>query len=235
MRALAILDVFTVEEPLLGLSEIGRRAVLPKATALRLLKTLEESGYVVKNERAEWRLGPATASLSARYQVSFDIHANIEPALRRLSDTTGHDTSFFVQEGNRRVRLVKVMYPDALHNSARIGDSMPLDQGAAGRVMLAAMGQQGELYDVIRARGYHVTVGEAKRTSASIAVPVFGSRWRVVGALCIGAPADGDVEAKLTKLAPRLKRTAESLSAALSYDEDTATQRVTMARSTWHP
>ncbi|MEJ8825892.1 IclR family transcriptional regulator C-terminal domain-containing protein [Variovorax humicola] len=101
--------------------------------------------------------------------------------------------------------------------------------------MLAAMGQRGELYDQIRANGFHVTVGEAKKASASIAVPVFGSRWRVVGALCIGAPADANVAASLAKLAPRLKRAAESLSASLSYDDDSAVQRVTMARSTWHP
>jgi len=235
VRSLAILDVFTVEEPHLGLSEIGRRTSLPKATALRLLKTLAASGYVAQNDDAEWRLGPATASLGARYQVSFDIRANVEPALRKLSDATGQDASFFVQDGNRRVRLVKVMCPDAQHSPARVGESMPLDQGAAGRVMLAALGQRGELYDQIRTRGYHVTVGEAKRTSASIAVPVFGSRWRVEGALCMGAPAGADAEAKLTGFAGRLKRAAESLSAALSYDDDAATRRLTVVRSTWHP
>jgi DNA-binding IclR family transcriptional regulator len=112
---------------------------------------------------------------------------------------------------------------------------MPLDRGAAGKVMLAALGTQGPLYDEIRARGFHVTIGEAKQASASIAVPVFGSRWRMVGALCIGARPDADVEARLTKLAPRLKRAAESLSAALSFDGDLETRRVTAARSTWHP
>lgn len=235
-RALAILDVFTVEEAHLGLSEISRRVHLSKATTLRLLKTLEASEYVAQGEGAQWRLGPATASLAARYQVSFDISANIEPALRKLSDSTGHDASFFVQEGNRRVRLVKVMFPDAQHSrTSRVGESMPLDRGAAGKVMLAAMGTQGKLYDDIRSRGFHVTVAEAKKASASIAVPVFGSRWRVVGALCIGARADANVQTRLESLAPRLKRTAESLSAALSYDDDLATQRVAMARSTWHP
>lgn len=234
-RTLAILNVFTIEAPFLGLSEIGRRVHLPKATTLRLLKTLEADAYVAQNENSEWRLGPATASLAARYQMSFDIRANIEPALRRLSDATGHDASFFVKEGTRRIRLVKVMYPSATHSAARVGESMPLDQGAAGKVMLAAMGQQGEPYDQIRARGYHVTVGEAKRASASIAVPVFGSRWKMVGALCIGAPVTKGVEATLKRFAPRLARAAQELSAALSYDHDPQSQRVSVARSTWHP
>lgn len=234
-RALAILDVFTVDEPHLGLSEIARRVDLPKATTLRLLKTLAASGYVAQSETADWRLGPATASLGARYQVSFDVHANIEPALRKLSDSTGKDASFFVQEGNKRVRLIKVMFHDGLRRRARIGELLPLDQGAAGKVMLAAMGRKGELYDVIRQRGYHITVGEAKHTSASIAVPVFGSRWRVVGALCIGATAEAGVEQALAKFSDKLKRAADALSAVLSYDGDQAAVRLTTARSTWHP
>lgn len=112
---------------------------------------------------------------------------------------------------------------------------MPLDRGAAGKVMLAAMGRQGKIYDEIRVRGFHVTVGEARETSASIAVPVFGNRWRMVGALCIGARVDAKVLDRLEKLAPQLKRAAESLSAALSYEDDAATQRIIVARSTWHP
>lgn len=156
---------------------------------------------MAQGEGAQWRLGPATASLAARYQVSFDISANIEPALRKLSDSTGHDASFFVQEGNRRVRLVKVMFPDAQHSrTSRVGESMPLDRGAAGKVMLAAMGTQGKLYDDIRSRGFHVTVAEAKKlrqaspcrssaaagawwvrcASARVPMPMFRPGWRAL-------------------------------------------------------
>lgn len=234
-RALDILDVFTMEYPHLGLSEIARRARLAKSTTQRLLKTLESRGYVVQNEAAQWRLGPATASLGGRYQIAFDIRENVEPVLRKLSDAIGRDTSFFVRDGDRRIRLIKIQYPDARHNRSQVGESMPLDRGAAGKVILAAMGQQGKLYDEIRARGYHVTVGEAKVASASIGVPVFGSRWKVVGALCIGAPAEAGVEIRLAGFAPQLRRAAETLSAALSYESDGVSRRLVHARATWHP
>jgi DNA-binding IclR family transcriptional regulator len=234
-RTLAILDAFTTERPHLGLTEIAAIVELPKATTQRLLKTLQASRYVAQDERAQWRLGPATASLGARYQVAFDIHAKVEPALRRLSDSTGQDVSFFVRDGERRIRLVKVMFPTAVHGLARLGESMPMDQGAAGKVMLAALGRQGAVYDEIRLQGFHITVGEARKTSASIAVPVFGSRWRVVGALCIGAAAADDVRDRLLEFAPKLKRTGELLSAALSYDANDVSERVRVARSSWHP
>jgi DNA-binding IclR family transcriptional regulator len=234
-RALAILDTFTTDHPHLGLSEIAQRVNLPKSTTQRLLKTLEACQYAAQDPSGQWRLGPATASLGARYQVAFDLHEKVEPALRRLSDSTGQDVSFFVQDGDRRIRLVKVMCPNATHGQSKLGESMPLDRGAAGKVMLAALGRQGEDYDAIRQRGYHVTVGEAKTRSASIAVPVFGSRWRVVGALCIGAPAGTGVRKTLDGFASKLKRTAELLSAALSYEADDSSERLKSARSSWHP
>jgi DNA-binding IclR family transcriptional regulator len=74
-------------------------------------------------------------------------------ALRKLSDATGHDASFFVQEGTRRIRLLGVMFPDAVHGAARVGESMPLDRGAVAKVMLAAVGERGPLYDEIRHKG----------------------------------------------------------------------------------
>jgi len=234
-RTLAILDAFSTDHLHLGLTEISCRVQLAKSTTQRLLKTLEASHYLAQDESGKWRLGPATASLGMRYQMSFDIHSMVEPSLRRLSDSIGQDVSFFVQDGGRRIRVAKVMCPTAHHGRASVGDSMPLDKGAAGRVMLAAMGRQGTVYDEIRRAGYHITVGEAKRTSASIAVPVFGSRWKVVGALCVGAPAGDAVKARLVCFAEPLKRTAALLSAALSFAADDPSERVKVAQSSWHP
>ncbi|ALM84523.1 IclR family transcriptional regulator [Bordetella sp. N] len=233
-RALAILDVFSMEEPHLGLSDIARRVGLAKTTALRLLKTLEASHYVARTEQAQWRLGPATASLGSRYTMAFDVRESIEPALRKLSDETGEDMSFFVRDGDRRIRLVKVRCPQASHNRARVGEAMPLDRGASGLVLLAYMGEAGPLYDAIRARGYHVTVGEARQTSASIAVPVFGNRWRVAGALCIGMPVSSDVAPRLHAYAPRLMQAAQALSAMLSFDAGVA-RHGSRLQATWHP
>lgn len=234
-RALDILDVFTIDDPHLGVSEIARRINLAKSTTQRLLKTLESRGYVVQTESAHWRLGPSTASLSARYQMAFDIREKVEPALRKLSDATGKNASFFVRDGNKRIRLIRVKYPDASQNIASVGESMPLELGAAGKVMLAALGEQGALYEDIRKRGFHITIGEARVASASIAVPVFGSRWRVIGALCIGAPAEPGVERMLLAFSQKLLEAAKALSAALSFDDDKTTQTLMKTRATWHP
>lgn len=232
-RTLDILEVFSMDRPHMGLSDIARASQMPKATALRLLRTLQTRGYVVQLENSEWRLGPANASLGARYQRAFDIRSNVEPVLRKLSDATGRSASFFVLDGNRRIRLIKVLGPDGSRDESRVGDVMPLEQGAAGWVILAASGRNGKVYQEIRNRGYHITAGEARQSSASIAVPVFGSRWRVIGALCIGASNAPGVEEQLVGYAQKLTRAANMLSAALSHESDGAMKALMKAKSTW--
>jgi len=232
-RALKILEVFSLESPQLGLSAIARVMALPKTTVLRLLHTLQDQAYVTQTEDGAWRLGPVTVALGERYQMAFDMHENVEPALRALSDTTGHDTSFFVHDGGKRIRLMRVRYPGASHSVARVGDLMPLDRGSPGKVIMAALGHAGELYDEIRARGYHITIGEAKQASASIAAAVFGNRWRVVGALCIGAPATPQVQAELSAYAPELMRTALTLSATLGNPINRDTTPLPQAMWSW--
>jgi len=235
IRALTLLNVFSVEEPSLGLSEISRRTGLAKATAMRLLQTLASIGYAAQEEDGAWRLGPATASLGTRYRASFEVSTEIELALRKLSDATREDASFFVRDGSRRVRLVRVINPEAQHGPSRVGESMSLDKGAAGKVILAALGEPGEMYDRIRSLGFHIAVGESRRSTASIAAPVFGAKHRVVGALSIGAHASEHAEADLSKFAMRLKEAAQDLSATLSYKNATAAWPTGAKPSTWHP
>jgi DNA-binding IclR family transcriptional regulator len=233
-RALAVLDALTITDRSLALSELSRRVVLSKATTLRLLRTLAASGYVVQLENTAWRLGPATASLGARYQVAFDLHDTVERVLQKLTTTTGQNSSFFVRDGDKRIRLAKMSSTDRPGYLPRIGESLPLDKGATGQVILAASGRSGALYDTIRARGFHVTLGEAKKSSASVAAAVFGTHQQVVGAICIGGPIEEMTEQMLFSFGPQLVRVARSLSTELSSGGG-RDDPLTRVQAHWHP
>jgi len=212
-RALALLDAFTIEDVSLRLTEMARRAGLPKSSTLRLARTLAASGYLATTEEGTWRLGPSAAWLGARYQVGFDIHQSIGPEMQVLANATRRSVSYFVHDGHARVRLLHVPAPSAPGTSrGRVGEPMPLDRGSPGQVLLAFAGQAGPLYDAIRKRGFHHTIGEARSGGASISAPVFGSRWNVVGALCIGIPAGEATASLLLSYAPRLLASTTKLS-----------------------
>ena len=76
------------------------------------------------------------------------------------------------------------------HRHAQLGEVLPLDAGAAGRVLLAYAGEPGEPYESIRRAGYHMTFGERDPAVASIAAPVFGHNHVIAGAVAVTGPIE---------------------------------------------
>lgn len=232
-RALELLDAFGIDEPRLSMAELARRTKLAKTTALRLARTLEASGYLVQLDDSHWRLGPSTAWLAARYQVAFDLKGVVYPVLRSLAMATQRNTSFFVRERDARVRLMS-FEADPEKSVSQRGEQLPLDRGSPGKVILAFMGKKGKLFDEIRERGYHLTIGETYGRAASLSAPVFGSGWSVIGALTVSCLSKGITEEALTAYAPEAMRAARNLSSALMRSNEGETQ-VKPPQSYWHP
>ena len=231
-RALSLMEAFEVGEATLSLAELSRRAGIHKTTALRLARTLALSQYMVQTEDGQWRLGPATGWLGARYQAGFDVNNVVEPALHELVKETGESASFYVREGAIRSCVARVEGPQSVRHNVRIGERLPLDKGAPGRVILAFSGAKGEPYETIRERGFHISMGEREAEVASVAAPVFGLNWRLLGSLCISGPSSRLTKARLEKYAKSVIRAANQLSYALAGSRSAATPA---AVSRWHP
>jgi DNA-binding IclR family transcriptional regulator len=231
-RALSLMEAFQVGESALSLAELSRRAGMHKTTALRLARTLALSQYMVQTEDGQWRLGPATGWLGARYQAGFDVNNVVEPTLHQLVKETGESASFYVREGDIRACVARVEGPQAVRHHVRIGERLPLNKGAPGRVILAFSGAQGQPYEAIRERGFHLSMGEREAEVSSVAAPVFGLNWRLLGSMCISGPSSRLTKAKLEKHAKVVVRAANQLSYALAGGRTPATPK---AVSRWHP
>ena len=84
-RALSILDALTDDK--VTLAELSKRTDLYKSTVLRLLKSLEKFGYVLRSADGSYRLGSKVLHLGALYQRHFkhlrDRSAGARAARRR--------------------------------------------------------------------------------------------------------------------------------------------------------
>jgi len=232
MRALSLMEAFEVGEPSLSLAELSRRAGMHKTTALRLARTLALTQYMVQRDDGQWRLGPAAGWLGARYQSGFDVNNVVEPALHELVKETGESASFYVREGDIRSCVARVEGPHSVRHNVRIGERLPLNKGAPGRVILAFSGARGEPYESIRERGYHISMGEREAEVSSVAAPVFGLNWRLLGSMCISGPTSRLTKAKLDRHARSVIRAANQLSYALAGHRSASTPPVV---SRWHP
>ncbi len=226
------MEAFSVGESSLSLAELSRRSGMHKTTVLRLARTLALSRYMVQTDDGHWRLGPAAGWLGARYQSGFDVNNAVEPVLHELVALTAESASFYVREGDIRACVSRVEGPKSVRHHVRIGERLPLNKGAPGRVILAFSGSVGAPYEAIRERGYHISMGEREPDVASVAAPVFGLNWRLLGSMCISGPSSRLTRPKLEKHAKAVIRAANRLSYALAGSRSAETPP---ALSRWHP
>jgi len=228
-RALQVLKAFSGDDAFLPLAELARRTGMHKPTVLRLARTLALEGFLVQRSDGAWRLGPSAGSIGARYQAQFDANAIIEPQLMELCAATGESASFHVYEGSVRSCLLRCEGPRGIRHHVRPGELLPLNRGSAGRAILAALGEPGEVYDRIRREGYSLTRGERSTHAASVSTAVHGAQRAVLGSISISGPVERLTEALLLSFAPAVARAAAQVSWKL------ASVSVAALRSTWHP
>lgn len=213
-RALTILDVFTEGDQSLTLTEISKRAGFYKSTTLRLAESLEKFGYLRRMEDGAYRLGPKPLYLGSLYQKHFRTGEFVPQLLRKVVGELQEGASFFVRDEDKRVCLHRVDSPRAIRDSVHEGDTLPLNVGASGHVILAFSGLTGGKYDQIREQFYAVSVGERDPETAAVACPVFNVRQQLVGALTVSGPKYRFEEKMIESIVPTLKRYAEELTVA---------------------
>lgn len=217
-RAVSLLEAFSELDYSLTLGELSRRTELDKSTALRIARSLAKSSMLIRNEDGSWRLGPKLVRLGALYRSTFKTSAVVEPLLAEISDASGESAAIYVKEGDVRICLHRHDSKQSIRHSARVGDALPLDRGAPGRVILAFSGVSGVLYDEIRERGFHAIHGERDPQVASIAVPIFRDGRKLFGAMALTGPIPRFTDEAISKNLQILQVAARKLSAAMGGD-----------------
>lgn len=212
-RALSLLLAFEAGEPELSLSTLAQRTGLYKSTALRLIASLEHAGLLARAAQG-YRLGATVARLHLHYTASFSLQDHVMPVLHALVARTQESAAFHVRQGDQRLCLYRVDSPHPLRDHVRVGDLLPLDKGAGGRVLLAFSGQRGKLYADIRAAGITTLHGDRSEGLTGISAPVFGAGAELLGALTLTLPTSRMKEG----LADDVKKAAEHLSRSLDAE-----------------
>ncbi len=217
-RALAILDAFREGDDGLTLAEIAARTRMYKSTILRLCASLERYGYLWRVSDGRYRLGPTPMRLGSLYQRGFSLAGRVVPVLRHLANDSGESASFYVRHGAVRVCLHRVDSPAPIRDHVREGDHLPLDRGAAGRVLLALGGAKGAAFALVRRDLIAASFGERNPETAAVACPVFRVGQELVGALSLSGPLYRFRPAAVKRMSLALMRAAADLTAALGGD-----------------
>lgn len=208
-RALSIVGAFANGPSRLNLRDLAEKTGLYKSTILRLCGSLEHFGYLVRDEHGAFRLGPTIGQLGSLYRR--ELGDLFRPSLRELAEDLNETASFYVREGEVRVCLFRHNSTQEIRHHLEEGVRLPLQRGAAGQVLLAFSGEEGELFESIRQRGYHTSLGERAPDVAAVAVPLNLPNGVLRGALSVSGLKSRFTEEFQANAVERLKREAASL------------------------
>lgn len=215
-RALSILAAFEDAPGPMTLAELARRTKMYKSTLLRLMASLQEFGYLVQLADGRYHLGPTPFRLGAVYQRSNNLHDRVVPLLRQLVSDGTESPSYHVRhDGKRRLCLFRVDSQHSTLDRVEAGMLLPLDRGAAGRVILAFDGEKGATHDAIRESCIAVSFGERDPDCAGLACPVFGPGGKCVGALSLSGPKPRFTSDNIKTMTALLLKAATRLTRAL--------------------
>ncbi|GHD07868.1 IclR family transcriptional regulator [Zhihengliuella salsuginis] len=191
-RALALLGA-VCDSGNLSLAEAARETGLSASTALRLLRTLEASGFVRRQDDAGYRPGMRIVQLGAQ-ALSHEslVSLAVEP-LRRLVATTGESAYLSVPAagGTAEEHSIYIAVEEGTHSvrhASWVGRSIPLDRTAVGAVLRGAT----------PAAGYVVVDRGVEKDVTAIAAPV-----------TVGTAGDDRVVAALSVVVPTYRITEE--------------------------
>lgn len=241
-RAVSLLKAFGDERPEWRLGELARAARLHRATAHRLLATLEREGMVARDAAGErYRLGPEAIALGARAARATDLFAVSRDELLRLSAATGETATLEVPAGADMLIVDEVLGRALIGASASLGTRWPAHATSTGKAVLAALNAaerrrvlprrpvrcsartivtaaalERELARVAR-RGYAAALEELEPGYAAVGAAVRGRDGAPVAAISVGGPRQRFTASRIEALGAAVRHAAARISAALGY------------------
>jgi DNA-binding IclR family transcriptional regulator len=215
-----VLSVLSATDQPVGVAQLARTLDVPTSTAHRVLITLLEAGYVVRDTTgSKYQLGLGAQELTHALLRRFPVQAASQSFLRRLVAETGDTVVLTGRVGWYGVRVAGVEGWREIHAAPRLGQTALLEDAPGGRAILAFLDDTFlDAYLRWRGRGRATAAVRAIREDVQairdeghvidrhddgrvdIAVPV-RARERAVAAIAIeAAEHEGSVRADRTRV-----------------------------------
>jgi DNA-binding IclR family transcriptional regulator len=137
------------------------------------------------------------------------------PALITLAHACQESASFHVRNGNTRLCIYRVNAEHSIVDNVHTGDSLPLERGAPGKVLLAWSGDASPESAEIRGKGYAMSFGDRDPLCAAVSVPVFKFENELCGAVSVSGPKTRFTARYAREILPRVVAAATHMSAGL--------------------
>jgi len=203
-KVMAILREVSAGPTTLG--GLVERTDLSRATAHRLAQGMETLGLLRRDDSGAYILGLALIGLGRAAADAFPLSTAALPVLRRLRDETGESVQLFVEDDGQRLCVAAVDSAQELRTIVPVGARLPMDVGAAGRV-LRGVAERGE---------WLASVAERAPGVASVAAPVRDGH-RVIAAVSVSGPVERVTKRPGQRFGDQVVAAAREVEAAVAH------------------
>lgn len=241
IRAAGILRLLSENPQGLSLNGIAARAHLHKATAYRILVTLEQEGLVERTEiPLRYTLGLEAVAMGMKALNGETTTGRTQPILDAIAADTGEAVGTYVRRGMESVCVAYAASPYPIRYHLQVGAVSSLCVGAAGKVLLAYMPDEDikrvikrELalhathqataakmdalvagLESIRLRGFAVSKAELSTDEVAIAVPLRRRGQSVAAAFGLAGPVSRIPDNRIPELVSVLVAASERVDTA---------------------
>lgn len=209
-RGVEVLRAFNDRHGSLSVAEIAARVDLARPVVRRIMLTFAHLGYA-ESAGGLWSLTPRILELGSGYFASSSLPEISYGYMLDVVKRTGETCSIGVLDGADVIHIARVEDRRPLPDSVRIGQRLPAHATAIGKVLLAQLSDT-ELdallaehtfetltpatvtdvpglrarTDVVRARGYDISIEELLPGRVAVAVPIVVDN-RAVGGLGVSS------------------------------------------------
>jgi DNA-binding IclR family transcriptional regulator len=228
-RGLAVLQSLGHAPDGATVADLAGATQLDRAVLYRLLDTLTERGFVVRDpDTRRFHLGVALVELGARASRGLEVRRLALPGMRALMDQTREAVCLAVRDRGDIVVVDRVEPPGLfVRVGYHVGFRHALPVGAHGRALLAFLDgdERTKLSDrhppllaeleACRARGFAISADELERGASGVAAPILDRAGRPIAAVGVVAPSPRLPDP--AALGPRIRGFALEVSRRLGY------------------
>lgn len=242
LKAIKILNLFSLDKTRLSLKEVSNQLNLPKSTAHNLLNTLLSEGFIEKTDDDLYSLGKKPLVLTQTIRVNVEIRDPAAPLLRELADQTRESVYLTVRNGNYALYIYAIESPKRLLARTAVGDQVPLYCTSVGKAMLAfSPAKELQTYVVkqklqaftkntivdkptlllelekTRLRGFSIDNAEHEDNTYCIGSPIMNQKGEVIAACSISGQDLAIVTGKMDDLAREVTFYAQEISRRMGF------------------
>ena len=230
-RGLAVLQSLGSAVDGCTVAELSAATALDRAVLYRLLETLTEHGFVVRDgETRRYHLGVALVELGARASRALEVRRLALPGMRALMEHVREAVCLAVRDRQDVVVVDRVEPPGLfVRVGYHVGFRHPLAIGAHGRALLAFLHQGNSAratlsersaplaieLEASRSRGFAISTDELERGASGVASPILDRGGRPIAAIGIVAPSPRLPDP--AAVGPRVRAVALEVSRRLGY------------------